>query len=84
MIPLFWFFIAWLACLAVFGVIALITVSIMLRFSFSALGSYVVTALFLGVTAAVLFVCGGYFMNINWSQTVNVVPQLGVQLSPPL
>lgn len=74
MIPLIYFLFAWLVLVAIFAVLALITVLMNVRFGLSGFVTYAMTAVFLGVVCLVLLSTGGYFLTVDWSQDVSLVP----------
>lgn len=66
-LPLSLFFIAWLLLLAVFALLALVSVVQMLRFGIAGPGTYLSTALFLLVVAAAV---GGTLLclsGVDWT-----------------
>lgn len=80
MIPLGYFVIAWLVIVAVFLILAFITVLMQLRFGLSGIFTYLAAALFLGVTFFTLLAVGGYLTTVDWTQTVQIVPNSGIDV----
>ncbi|MCK9361284.1 hypothetical protein M0Q28_03570 [Patescibacteria group bacterium] len=74
MIPLGYFLIAWLVLVAIFALMAFVTVIMNVRYGLSGLMTYVSTAIFLIVVCAVLFATGGYLATVDWSQEADIVP----------
>ncbi|MCC6564009.1 hypothetical protein IT087_03895 [Candidatus Uhrbacteria bacterium] len=74
MIPLGYFLIAWLVLVAIFALMAFVTVIMNVRYGLSGLMTYVSTAIFLIVVCAVLFMVGGYLATVDWSQEADLVP----------
>ncbi len=74
MIPLVYFVIAWLALVAVFALMTLVTVLMNVRYGLSGLMTYLSTALFLVVICGVLLGVGSYLITVDWSQDVNIIP----------
>ncbi|MCI0479237.1 hypothetical protein L0Y59_01710 [Candidatus Uhrbacteria bacterium] len=72
-IPLIYFLIAWLILLAMFALLALVSVVQMLRFGVAGSGTYVSTAVFLGVTAFVVGGVGLYAAGTDWSSTLDIL-----------
>lgn len=70
MIPLVYFMFAWLVLVAIFAIVALITVLMALRFGLSGPMTTLATAIFVGVAAAILIVTGSYLIGIDWTQNV--------------
>jgi hypothetical protein len=74
MIPLGYFLIAWLILLAVYAALVLFTLIQMLRHGLPTPFTYVSTFVFMAVIAAVVLGSGTYFLDVDWNQTVDVVP----------
>jgi len=74
MIPLIWFLVAWLAILAVFAVMALVSVLINIRFGLASFGTYAISAIFLIVAVFVILLTGSYIATVDWSQSLNILP----------
>ena len=75
MVPLTLFFIIWIVCLAIYGFLILITLVQMLRHGLPSASAYVTTFVFLLVTAVVVISTSVYLTGVDWSLTVNVVPE---------
>lgn len=73
MIPLVWFLVAWLALIGIFALATLLALTTYLNYGLSSFGTYVSTAIFLGVIALVLLGAGGYLMSIDWSRSLDVL-----------
>jgi hypothetical protein len=74
MIPLGYFLIAWLVLVAIFALLAFVTVIMNVRYGLSGLMTYLSTACFLIVVCVTLFVVGGFLVTVDWSQDVNFIP----------
>ena len=75
MVPLTLFLIIWIVCLAIYGFLILITLVQMLRHGLPSASAYVTTFVFLLVTAVVVISTSVYLTGVDWSLTVNVVPE---------
>lgn len=73
MIPLIWFLIVWLVLVAIFTLMAALTAIMNVRYGLTSIGTYVSTAIFLGVIAIVLLAVGSYALTIDWEQSVNLL-----------
>ncbi len=85
MIPLIWFLFAWLVVMAIFVILALMTLMIFLRFGLSSFATYATSALFLG-GIIIMFVCtGGYLLTVDWSASLDTGAVLSspFQIAPP-
>lgn len=76
MIPFSWLLLIWLGMLAVFGLVALITLFTHVRYGVANLTTYFSTFLFLGVTTIILFLTGMYLVQVDWSQGLDLGPTL--------
>jgi hypothetical protein len=74
MIPLIWALGAWLLFVFFFGFLALLTVTLLIRFGLASAGTYIASGLFLGVITLTLLGTGGYLLTVDWKQTVSVLP----------
>lgn len=75
MIPIIWFFVAWLATMGVFFLLALMTMGIALRFGLSDSKMNVFCALFFIVPVVIFGAVGIYgATSVDWSQTINLIP----------
>lgn len=72
MIPLSFFLVAWLVLVAIFGLMSMLTVYMNIKNGITTFGSYVTTAIFLGVSLFVILGVGGYLLTIDWTQTVGL------------
>lgn len=73
MIPLIWFLVVWLILVAIFALMAALTAIMNVRYGLTSVGTYVSTAIFLGVIAIVLLAVGSYALTIDWEQSVNLL-----------
>ena len=74
MIPLIWFLIAWLVLVAIFSVLALVSITVYTRFGLESFGTHALNAIFLIVAVLVILGTAGYLFTVDWSQTFNVIP----------
>ncbi len=74
MIPLGYFLIAWLVLVGLFCLLAFVTVVMQLRYGMSGTITFVSTTLFLVVSAAIILGMGWYFLTLDWTQDVQVIP----------
>jgi hypothetical protein len=74
MIPLSWFLVAWLILLAIYALLVLFTLIQMLRHGLPSPLTYASTFLFVAVIAAVVLGSGMYFLNVNWNESVSLLP----------
>lgn len=74
MIPLGYFLVAWLVLVAIFSLMAFVTVIMNVRYGLSSIMTYVSTAVFLGVICVVLLAMGGYLSTVDWAQEVDLLP----------
>ncbi|MFA4954609.1 MAG: hypothetical protein WC641_04820 [Patescibacteria group bacterium] len=72
MIPLIYFLIAWVVFLAIYALMALLSVVQMLRFGLTGLGTYLSTFFYLAVASGALIVCALYFSGVDWTGSVNL------------
>lgn len=72
MIPISFFLVAWLVLVAIFGLMAMLTVYMNIKNGITTFGSYVTTAIFLGVSLFVILGVGGYVLTIDWTQTISL------------
>ncbi len=75
MAPLTYFLIAWVAFLAVYGILVLVTLIQMLRHGLPSTATYVTTFVFLIVSAGVIFGTSWYLTDVDWTVSVNMVPE---------
>ena len=71
MIPLSYLLIAWMIFLALYAIMALISVLQMVRLGLTGAGTFLSTALFLIVVVFTILGTGAYFMTVDWQQTVS-------------
>lgn len=76
MIPLIYFLLAWVAFLAIFAVMSLLTAMQMLRFGLAGLGTYASTFVFLAFSVVVVLGSAFYFTGVDWYQPVNIFGSL--------
>jgi small neutral amino acid transporter SnatA (MarC family) len=82
MIPLFFFFVAWLIVMALFSIMAFFTVYTNLKNGLSSQRTYVTTAVFLGVILIVFLFVGGYALTVNWNTSLDLFGGFGNSLLP--
>ena len=80
MIPLIWFLIVWLVLVAIFALMATLTAIMNVKYGLTSVGTYVSTAIFLGVIAIVLLAVGSYALTIDWEQSVNLLSGSSVMM----
>lgn len=68
MIPLIYFLFAWLTLLAIFGIMMLITLMTMLRYSLAGFLTYASTTVFVLIALFVTFLSGAYLVRVDWNQ----------------
>ncbi len=78
MIPLLWIFFAWVIGIAVFGLFALFTMSLVLRFGLTGFSTFLYCGIFLFVAGVIIFGSGMYLLGVDWSQSITLIPS-----SPP-
>lgn len=76
MIPLLWIFLGWALGVALFSLLALLTVSLAMRFGLMGATTYVVCGLFLVVGAVLVLGPGTYLLTVDWSQSITLIPSL--------
>ncbi len=74
MFSLSWLLIGWLLAIGLFGILALLTIGIHLKYAVSSFTTYAMTALFLGVTILTLFFATTYIATVDWSRTADMAP----------
>lgn len=75
MIPIIWFLVAWLATVGVFFLLAFMTIGIALRFGLSGSKTKVLCTVFLIVPVIIVATVGVYsFVNVDWTQSINLIP----------
>jgi hypothetical protein len=72
MIPLLYFLIAWVVLLAIYALMALLSVVQMLRFGLTGLGTYLSTFCYLALASGTILVCALYFSGVDWTGSVNL------------
>ncbi len=82
MIPLVYFLIAWLVLVGLFGIGALLTLGMNLRYSVATAGAYISTGLFVVVSASALIACGLYIATVDWTQTVELFAPISIGFAP--
>ncbi len=78
MIPLLWIFFAWVIGVALFALFAVFTISLVMRFGLTGFGTLVYSGGFVFVAAVIILGSGMYLLNVDWSQSVSLIPS-----SPP-
>jgi len=81
MIPIIWILIAWAIIMVIYLLMTLLTVNTMMRFGVARPGTYLSTAIFLGVIAIVLILVGAFLISMDWSQSIDVLPSFGSAIS---
>ena len=74
MIPLGYLLFAWAALLALYGLLALITIVQAIKHGPPDFFTYASTFAFLAVIAAVILGSGSYFLTVDWSERISVIP----------
>lgn len=74
MIPLVYFLIAWLVFIAIFVLMSFITVIMNMRYGLSGSVTVMTTAIFIGVSCAILLGVGIFLLNVDWSTSLNAIP----------
>lgn len=75
MVPLTTFLIIWIILLAIYGLLVLVTLIQMLRHGLPSAAAYVTTFVFLIVSAGVIFGTGWYLTDVDWTVSVNMMPE---------
>lgn len=71
MIPLAWILIAWIVCVSVFLLVALLTTSLAVKFALSGPRTVVLCGAFLLVSFLVIGTVGLYATRVDWSQSLS-------------
>jgi hypothetical protein len=74
MVPLILFLAVWAILILGFGLLALITSAMSLRFGISGFMTVASNSAFVIVALLVLGATGIYLMGVDWSQTISVIP----------
>lgn len=74
MIPLILFLAVWAVLILGFGLLALITSAMSLRFGISGFMTITSNAAFIGVALLMLAATGFYLIGVDWSQTISLTP----------
>lgn len=74
MVPLILFLAVWAILILGFGLLALITNIMSLRFGISGFMTIASNAAFIGVALLVLGATGFYLMGVDWSQSISIMP----------
>ena len=72
MFPLSVFLIAWFILLAIFGLMALLSVIQMLRYGLAGPGTYMTTLIFFVATFVVVFGTSAYLLTVDWTQQIDL------------
>lgn len=72
MLPLSYFLFAWILALAIFGIVALISILQLLRYGIVGIGTYFSTILFLLVSIVVVLGTGIFLTGVDWTQNANL------------
>ena len=72
MLPLSYFLLAWIILLAIFGLVALISIMQMLRYGVVGIGTYLSTILFLLVSMVVVLGTGIFLTRVDWTHSMNL------------
>ena len=75
MVSLTFFLIIWIILLGIFGLLVLLTLIQMLRHGLPSTATYITTFVFLLVTAGVVIGTSVYLTGVDWSVTVNLIPE---------
>jgi hypothetical protein len=76
MVPLSYFLIAWVALLAIYGILVFITLIQMLRHGLPSISAYITTFLFLLVTVGVVIWTTLYFTGVEWGIQIDLSPRM--------
>lgn len=82
MIALYWFLLAWMVCIAFFGLMALISIGMNLQFGLEGAGTYVSTTVFVLVSLAALLITANYLFTVDWQQSVSIIPSFSGTYTP--
>jgi hypothetical protein len=74
MISLAIFLSIWLVLVFINGILTLITLGQFFKHATPSPLAYGYAIIFIGVMIAAVLGCGGYFLNVDWDQKVNLVP----------
>lgn len=81
MIPLVFFLFAWMILVGIFLIVALITVYMAVRYGLSGPITAFTTLLFIAVTCFILFGTAFVLMSVDWTQSINLIPSMGLPSS---
>lgn len=77
MIPLSFFLFAWLAFIALYGVMGLVSLFQFLRFGVVGTGTWLSSVTFLTVALLVILGTGGYLLGVDWNQSLDLLGVIG-------
>lgn len=80
MITLYFFLLAWLVFLGLYGIMSLVSVLQMVRYGIAGSGTWLSTVVFLVVAFLVMLASGWYFLGVDWQQPVNAFGWLGASV----
>lgn len=76
MFPLYILPLIWFVLLAIFAIMALLSVIQLLRYGIAGPGTYLTTTLFLVVCIVTVVGASAYLVTINWQQSIDVLGSL--------
>jgi len=82
MVPLILFLAIWAILVLGFGLLALITTAMSLRFGISGFMTLMSNAVFVTIALVVLGATGLYLVGVDWNQTVAIIPTTLPGLAP--
>ena len=75
MIPLAWLLIIWIIGVGIFLLLALLTITLALRFGISGLRTFLFCGLFAFTSFVVIALVGTYALGVDWTQTLSFAGQ---------
>jgi hypothetical protein len=76
MVPLSYFLVAWVAFLAIYGILVFVTLIQMLRHGLPSVGAYITTFFFLLITAGTVIWTVLYFTTVDWNIQIDLTPRM--------
>ncbi len=77
MIPLYFFLIAWLVFLGLYGVMALVSLFQFIRFGVAGIGTWLSSLTFIAVVTVVILGTGSVLVGVDWHQSLNLFAWIG-------
>jgi len=78
MIPLFYFLLAWIVFLGLYGLMALMSIYQFMRFGIAQTGTWLTTVIFCTVTFLVVMGTGYLLIGVDWNQSLNLLGMFSV------